>query len=166
MTAQHDPVPLRGDEAQLYRELSYRLLGVVRGSVTASDAVIEDACSFAWLQLLRHQPRRDTAFAWLTKVAIREAWRLTKLQRRDHLLDLLPEDDEHRHDPVDTELRIRARDALETLAALPLRQRTYLSMLVSGHSYDEIATVNGTSFTAVNKQLARARTTIRSALQN
>lgn len=153
--------PQQGDEAQLYRDLSCQLLHAVRSSVIAPDAVIEDACSFAWLQLLRCQPRRDAAFAWLTKVAIREGWRLAKQARRDHRLELLPEDDERRHEPIDTELRMRARDALETLAALPPRQRTYVSMLIAGHTYDEISTATGSSRTIVNKHLARASKTLR-----
>ena len=73
----HEPPParmLRGDETQLYKDHSSALRAAVRHFVNADDAVIEDACSFAWLQLMRHQPDRGpTLFAWLRTVAVREA---------------------------------------------------------------------------------------------
>ncbi|MTD46288.1 sigma-70 family RNA polymerase sigma factor [Conexibacter sp. W3-3-2] len=165
MTA-HGIPPQQGDEAQLYRDLSYRLLRAIRACVIAPDSVIEDACSHAWTQLLRCQPRRETVFAWLKQVAIHEAWDLARRERRDLRADLLAEDDELRHDPIDTDLRMRARDALRSLADLPDRQRTYLSLLISGHSYDEIATATGATRRTVDRHLARARTTLRSTAQH
>ena len=46
----------RGDEEALYRLHHERLVRVVRRRVGGSHALIEDACSFAWTQLLCHQP--------------------------------------------------------------------------------------------------------------
>ena len=40
--------------------------------VNTSDANAGEACSFAWMQLLRRQPMRETVLSWLTTVAIRE----------------------------------------------------------------------------------------------
>lgn len=153
--------PQRGDEAQLYRDLDHRVRSMVRANVRAPDDLIEDAISFAWLQLLRHQPRRDTLLPWLTRVAIREAWRLARRERRDASLDDMASDLQARHDPHTTELAIDARQALEVIAALPERQRTYLALFLNGNSYDQIAATTGTSHTAVNKHLARARKTLR-----
>jgi RNA polymerase sigma factor (sigma-70 family) len=160
MTTRPTP-PQQGDEAQLYRDLSYRLLRAVRASVHAPDPVIEDACSHAWVQLLRCQPDRETVYAWLKQVAIHEAWDLARRERRHLRTDFLAEDDELRHDPVDTDLRVDAREALRALADLPERQRTYLAMLIAGHSYTEIASATGVTFRTVNRHLARARSTLR-----
>jgi hypothetical protein len=40
--------------------------------VNTWDANADEACSFAWMQLLRRQPMRETVLSWLTTVAIRE----------------------------------------------------------------------------------------------
>jgi len=51
---------------------------------------------------------------------------------------------------------LEARRALRALAALPERQRRYLTRLASGHSSQEIARVEQASYTNVNKHLRRA----------
>jgi DNA-directed RNA polymerase specialized sigma24 family protein len=75
------PVALQGDEEQLYRDLARKLRTIVSTRVNTTDEVIDDACSFAWMQLVRFQPRRSTVFAWLRTVAVREAVRLDRKQR-------------------------------------------------------------------------------------
>jgi hypothetical protein len=50
--------------------------------VKTSDANVDDACSFAWMQLIRRQPTRATVLAWLTTVAIPEAIRLDRQDGR------------------------------------------------------------------------------------
>jgi DNA-directed RNA polymerase specialized sigma24 family protein len=88
-------VVLLGDEAELYR-LHHRalvrvvarsLVRVVARSVNASRELIEDACQTAWSILLRRQPDRECVFAWLRTVAIHEAYRLSRVERRDARLD-------------------------------------------------------------------------------
>ena len=158
----HDDTPrqrlLRGDEAELFRAYEVALRCAVRARVHAGDALIEDACSFAWLQLMRCQPDRTTVFAWLRIVAIREAWRLSRTERRNaHLADL-----GGREPAADTvEQATEARRALRRLAALPDRQRRYLTLLISGHSYHEITRHCDVTHTNVNKHLTRARRSIR-----
>ena len=50
----------------------------------ASWEVIEDACSFAWVEFFRYQPDRDRSWkGWLVTVARREAWRLNALDLRE-----------------------------------------------------------------------------------
>ena len=71
--AKHD---LLGDEERLYTAHADKLRRVVGAAVHTSEANIEDACSFAWLQLLCDRPRRESVFAWLATVATRKAWRL------------------------------------------------------------------------------------------
>ncbi len=66
----------RYDDAQLFEQHALRLNAVVSRHVSTSAANLEDACGCARLQLVCHQPRRATAFAWLCATAIREAVKL------------------------------------------------------------------------------------------
>jgi len=127
--------------------------------VFTSDAVIDDACSTAWMILLRAQPRRDTVLAWLTVVARREAIRLHHSAQREPALEETTI--EHHLQGRDDELGHDARRALDHLAELPPRQREVLALLVAGYSYDEIAELTGTSWAAVNRHLVRARRALR-----
>jgi len=77
-----EALELCGDEAELFAAHHATLRGRVGRSVHTSASNVDDACSFAWLQLLRRQPRRATALEWLTTVAIREARRLDRGDRR------------------------------------------------------------------------------------
>jgi DNA-directed RNA polymerase specialized sigma24 family protein len=62
------------------------LLSAVRGKVYTSGATIDDACSFAWLQLMRTGPDRGhTLFAWLRTTAVRETIHLDSRIRRTQL---------------------------------------------------------------------------------
>jgi RNA polymerase sigma factor (sigma-70 family) len=167
---------LRGDESELFARLHPRLVRSVAQSVVAPDATVEDACSFAWTQFLRHQPvRSPELLSWLKRVAIRECWHLTALDRRhDHLEDLST------HAPVDGDgwetivpqgppledqaaLRRRAHEGLQAIAALPARQRDFITMHVAGHSYAEIGRRHDATYTNVNRHIARARKHLRDA---
>ena len=46
-------VVLRGDEDQLFREHASTLRSVVRMKVNTTDDNLDDACAFAWMQLVR-----------------------------------------------------------------------------------------------------------------
>jgi DNA-directed RNA polymerase specialized sigma24 family protein len=72
----------RGDEAELYLLHHDRLVRAVARTVNAPAALVEDACQTAWLILLRRQPDRDTVFGWLRTVAVHEAYRLSRDERR------------------------------------------------------------------------------------
>ncbi|MDX6648276.1 MAG: hypothetical protein QOJ97_227 [Solirubrobacteraceae bacterium] len=160
------PRALQGDEAQLFQRHNQDLLRTVARAVYGSHALAEDACSFAWIQLMRCQPERGpTLFPWLRTVAIREGYRLSRAEKRDsHMEDLgSPEQAcdmlDHVRDMEDT---LEALRALETLAELPDPRRRYLSLLIGGYSYDEIAQLAGERTTNhVNKHLVRARRDLR-----
>lgn len=152
---------LYGDEAELYAEYNDRLRATVRRKVGTSLDNINDACSFAWVQLMATDPGRGfPVLAWLTTVAVREAIRLDRLERRPTKLT-----DRHEKSIGDrrTELESasRAREALRALAELPNRQRNVLSRKVAGYSYDEIAEQTGDSWRTVERQLVRARQALR-----
>jgi RNA polymerase sigma factor (sigma-70 family) len=158
---------LRGDEDELYRRHHRGLLRAVARSVDASQELIEDACQSAWVTLLRCQPDRSPAlFAWLRTVAVHQAYRLSHQERRTVRLEDVTGDDHWDallglSQPLDD--AIEARRALETLAALPVRQRDDLALLVAGFSYREIATLDRRprSVNNVNKRLTKARARIR-----
>jgi DNA-directed RNA polymerase specialized sigma24 family protein len=82
--------------------------------------VAEDACSFAWLQLLRTQPERDSVFPWLCVVATNEARRLLKGQARQAEFD----EDAAGSAPspsgrgTDLQLAVEVREAFEHIAEL------------------------------------------------
>jgi RNA polymerase sigma factor (sigma-70 family) len=157
----------RGDEAELFRLHNRSLARAVARSVNASDELIEDACQSAWATLLRFQPDRSPAlFAWLRTVAVHQAYRLSRQERRDVRLEDLAGDGEWGALiglSQSLEDATEARRALETLAGLPPLQRDDLALLVAGFSYQEIATVGGRprSLNNVNKHLTKARARIR-----
>ena len=156
MTTTNGPRMLRGDEATVYEQHHQELERIVARAVRTSEATIQDACSFAWLQFLRRQPDRDRAIAWLSTVAIRHAWHLDARERRTLPADALG-NPENLKEAAPLEASLRARGALHALADLPHPQRQCLSLVVSGHSYNEIAAATGRTRTNVNKQLTRAR---------
>src|SRR3954470_14753985 len=82
----------RGDEAELYLRHHERLVRAVARVVNAPAALVEDACQTAWLVLLRRQPDRGpTLFGWLRTVAVHEAYRLSREERRHARLEALAE---------------------------------------------------------------------------
>jgi RNA polymerase sigma factor (sigma-70 family) len=157
----------QGDEAELYRLHHRGLLHAVARTVSASEELIEDACQSAWVILLRCQPERSpTLFAWLRTVAVHQAYRLSRQERRNVLLEDVAGDHEREallgiSQPLEN--AIEARRALETLAALPVLQRDDLALLVAGFSYQEIAQLDRRqrSVNNVNKHLTKARARIR-----
>src|SRR2546421_8062176 len=78
-------MPSRGDAVEaFFAQHARRLERFVAAKVAAPDHTIEDACSFAWLQLARRPDidlSDERAFGWLYRIAIREAWRLTAAER-------------------------------------------------------------------------------------
>jgi DNA-directed RNA polymerase specialized sigma24 family protein len=82
----------RGDESELYLLHHDRLVRAVARVVNAPAALVEDACQAAWLILLRRQPDRGpTLFGWLRTVAVHEAYRLSREDRRHAWLEDLAE---------------------------------------------------------------------------
>ena len=148
---------MRGDETELYRQLQPRLLAVLRWAVSAREQTLEDACSFAWVQLIRYQPDRGSGvLGWLYVTARREALRLIAIEARTPTLE--PAGDHHLiafRTPAEEGSRERAREAL---GALPERQRRLLALKAGGFSYSEIAALEGISWRTVDRQLIRART--------
>jgi len=155
--------------AAMHREHARQLERRVERRARASPETIEDACSFAWLQLLTHtsidlDAPSWRALGWLTQTAVREAGRLETRRRRDGLAD---------HVVLERELRLRERTArgtdeivaqlerLALIAQIPERPRRFLLRLALGHSYREIAVGESGSLTTTNHQIARVKRLLR-----
>jgi DNA-directed RNA polymerase specialized sigma24 family protein len=157
----------RGDEADLYARYHDRLVRTVARAVNAPAALVEDACQAAWLILLRRQPDRGpTLFGWLRTVAVHEAYRLWREDRRDARLEDLGDADGWEAfvgEGPSLEDAVEARRALAVLASLPRLQREDLALFVAGFGYAEIARLGARrrSSNNVNKHLVKARARIR-----
>jgi len=157
--------------AVLHREHAGQLEQRVARRAHADHQTIEDACSFAWLQLLTH-PKVDLGFPrdgvtrWLTQIATREAWRLAAARARERPFD---------HAAIEHEQGVRGqlapgadklavqRDQLDLVAEIPQRPRRFLLRLALGYDYREIAAGESVSLTTTNHQIARAKRLLRAA---
>src|SRR5215218_9388658 len=134
---------LRGDEEELFRSLSGRPLRSVGRAVNAPEAIVEEACAFAWQRLIECQPERtERIFAWLRKVAIHEVWRLARRERVAGRLDEPSANGRglQLHELVSDErasleTRLDALDALALARALPPRQRRLFGLQIAGFSF-------------------------------
>jgi RNA polymerase sigma factor (sigma-70 family) len=162
--------PQQGDEAILFERYGRRLVRLTAYTVRTSPDIADDACAFAWAQLLARQPRRETVFAWLRTVARHEALRLDGIARRATSLEREAasasadisthtiEPESHRWTAETAQGMIEAQ---ERLAALPVRERTIALLRAAGWRYDELAEHLGLSRTRVGQLLARADARLR-----
>jgi DNA-directed RNA polymerase specialized sigma24 family protein len=142
----------------LFEEHSARLLSAVSAAVRTSPVNIDDACAFAWLQLLRYQPDHQVTFGWLCKTAIREAIKLDRRARRLVELDRLGE---HPANDLGHELdrRLELLAAIQTIdeARLRPRERRLVALRGLGYSRRQMSELTGDSFRTLDRQLGRAR---------
>ena len=161
------PVPFGDvDVGELYRRLSRRLERIVRAEVRAPDWLVEEACQFAWARLVYNQARvrRETAFGWLVRTAMREAVRLSGRGRRE--LSLEAELDELGEIPAPDPgpaAVLEQHERLRAVGSLSLRQQRLLWLHALGLSYEEIAVRDGCTSRTVERQLQRSRATLRAA---
>jgi RNA polymerase sigma factor (sigma-70 family) len=162
--------PPLGDEAQLFESFNPTLLYVIGRDVRTSSHVVEDACAFAWMQFLKHQPdRRREWKAWLVVTARREAWRLSRERNRTVRLDVRPDasaagrEFPDTHDPHDEALNLRA--TMDMLEELPPRLRRIAFLRGAGLRYSDIAEITGDSLSRVGVLVTRANDRIRRTLE-
>jgi RNA polymerase sigma factor (sigma-70 family) len=148
-----------GDVGELYGLLAHRLEQIVRLDVHAPDVVIEDACQFAWNRLLhhRHRVQRETVMGWLVRTAVHEALKLLRRDRRELPLELAADEAMPATPAQITEFRER----LAELSRLPERQQRAVWLHALGLNYTEIACYEGCTTRTVERQLLRARQSIR-----
>jgi RNA polymerase sigma factor (sigma-70 family) len=162
--------------ARLYREEAVRVRKLVRTRVVASPALIEDACQIAWCRLLIHRARvrRESACAWLVQVAMHEVLKAMNRERREHSLEAMQRRD-GRPDlgrdaepamapaPMPIEDLVEHRVRLDSVRALPDRQRRLVWLQGLGLSYREMAGETGMTRRTVERQLMRARSSLAKA---
>jgi RNA polymerase sigma factor (sigma-70 family) len=162
--------------ARLYREEAVRVRKLVRMQVVASPALVEDACQIAWCRLLIHRARvrRESARAWLVRVAVHEALKATRREWRERSLEALQErdgrpdrgcDGEPATLPTPTLIEdlVEQRARLDSVRALPDRQRRLVWLQGLGLSYREMAGETGMTRRTVERQLMRARDSLTKA---
>ena len=161
----------RADQiAALYAADHDLLTNIVARRANVDAQTLEDACSHAWMQLLRHpsidldtEPRHRI-IGWLTTTATREAWRLNERQRKtdgvtEHALGIAAVDAGTIVPSPETTVLLR--DRLDLVRQLPERPRRFLLRLMLGYSYDEIAAAENVNYRIVNRQVARAKRLLR-----
>jgi RNA polymerase sigma factor (sigma-70 family) len=149
------------DFDRLYCALAGPLERIVRFEVPACDAVVDDACQIAWLQLLGHADtvRNSSALSWLATTAIHEAHRLLRRAERDLPLEetivaaVAPGPEES----------VEFRERLASLRRLPERQQRMLWLRGLGLSYADIAVSTGCTRRTVERQVLRAQRAMRAA---
>jgi RNA polymerase sigma factor (sigma-70 family) len=148
-----------GDVGELYTLLARRLEQLVRRDVRAPDVVIEDACQVAWSRLLHHHHRvhDETVMSWLVRTAVHEALRLMRRDWRELPLEAATE----QATSATLAQLIECRERLAELARLPERQQRAVWLHALGLNYAEIAVYEGCTTRTVERQLLRARHTIR-----
>ena len=156
-----EPKPQQGDEAELFALYNDALMRRVARVVRTSPETIEDACSIAWAQFLRHQPDRDREWrAWLFKTAQREAWALDQARYGTRSFDAERDENSSAAEPLDSRDLYRDRDDLEAavdvLQRLPPRLRRVAFLRATGHRYSEIQEITGDSRTRVSQLIRRA----------
>lgn len=158
---------LHGDEAQLFARYQARLLRATSATVTTSSDNVDDACAFAWSQLLACQPRREFIYAWLRQVARREAIRLDQASGRTVELDLEthPRLAGRMRSPAAAHRSAESAQGLlevrERLSVLPADQREIVFLRAAGWRYADIAECLNITEARVNKLLVRADARIR-----
>lgn len=165
-SGQADATSGAGDLAQLYGELSKRLERIIRRDVRAPDPVIEDACQYAWVALVRHRDRvrRATTLPWLIKTAQHEAFKLVRRDGRDHSLEATVEqagDGTLRLTSPGPEELVLAHERLGQLERLPVRQQRLMWLQGLGLSYAEMAKHTGDTTRTVERQVLRAKQAVR-----
>ena len=154
------------DLAKLSRDLAGRLEQIERMDVRAPEPVIEDACQFAWSRLVHHadRVRRETALSWLAKTAVREACRLARRDDRELSLDATLEYSGDRMlrtaAPGPDEL-VESWERLTYIRCLPERQQRLLWLHALGLTYTEMAAHTGCTRRTVERQLLRAKRSMR-----
>lgn len=149
--------------AALYARYHQPLSHQVYHQGSANRAIVEDACSFAWMQLITHETVQldPMPFAWMLTVAKRQAWNLQRRELPTDPDDLRVLSDAHGHRSPAADELAEHHERLALVDEIPERPRRFLMRLSVGYSYDDIAAIEGASYSTVNKQVTRAKRLLR-----
>lgn len=168
--AEESSASLKGDEDELFELYGDHLLRVVGAATRATRETVEDACSFAWAQLLRRQPERTNIVGWLRVVAVHEVYRLWKKTRAEYSLEEpWPVSGAAASGALEVAgastagvaERAELDSVLAQIADLPERRRRIFELHLSGLSYREIGEATGEGPRAIDRQIKKARTRLR-----
>jgi DNA-directed RNA polymerase specialized sigma24 family protein len=131
---------------RLRRAIAFKTCGL-------DDAIIEDACAFAWETLVGRPDvdlDRYQAYWWMYKVALHKAWAPGRAQRRQQPTGGLNGADEDDLEPIslDSDVadlvadRVDRATVHEVLGRLHWRERRELLLYAHGFSYQEIAALS------------------------
>jgi DNA-directed RNA polymerase specialized sigma24 family protein len=145
----------------LFQSFHRRLARTVQGLVNTSPDIVDDACNYAWMEFLRHQPDRGGPWkAWLITTAQREAWRLDRKERSHIGFEIEGRDEQLTREPADPRdvvaIRSELRFALDVFATVPERRREAKALFVTGFTYVEIQEQLGLTYTRVNHLISEA----------
>jgi len=158
--------PGRGDESELFALHHSRLVAQLSRRLGGDRGVAEDACTLAWVQLLRLQPERgDTLYGWLYVTAKHEAYRILRERAREHAAHQAAAagSDPRASDPFET---ISDLERIELMRRLSAAQRLTLSLRAAGYSYKEISVATGHTYTWVNRHLTEGTAKLRQLNQD
>jgi RNA polymerase sigma factor (sigma-70 family) len=147
-----------------YRRLAPRLERNVSRIVRGPRPLIEEACQTAWIRLLAADPPigAEVALGWLTTTASREAIRAVRAQLQELPFDAGPgRVIEFPARSLGPDRLVELREQLAEVRRLPVRQQRTLWLQSAGYSYGEISAQTGDSHRTIERQIARARQTLR-----
>lgn len=156
------PVDVVEEIEVLYRRLGPTLERLVARNISASPALIEDACQFAWSALLvgREQVVTGRELGWLLTTASRHALLQLRAARRELSVDPQAPAQLATVTPLalpDSLQVVTQRERLAEIRSLPLRQQRMVWLHGLGYDYDEISDRTGDSRRTVERQLLRAK---------
>ena len=151
------------DQGRLYENHARSLQAVVSRRVHTSPANVEDACGFAWLQLVRHGNRPASTFAWLCAIAIREAVKIHRRAARTVGLDEVADAATDPRYEVDWRLELISAGEEIRQARLGPREARLVGLRAAGFSREQMAELTGDTYRTVDRQLAGAQRKLRVA---
>jgi DNA-directed RNA polymerase specialized sigma24 family protein len=148
----------RPDIGAMFARYHHSLRGRVAAVVHTSQANVEDACMHAWVQLFNCELHgRPEHTNWLTTVAIREAVKLDRGDRRTVTLSVEAAGERlDPHDAFAVSDQLAYAAAVIQEAGLTERQLHMLSLQLSGMTYAQIAQSTTCSLRVVERQILRA----------
>ena len=162
--------PRSRDIARFYAEHHRRVIRSVTSRVgKVDDAVVDDACAFAWAVLLRRDDVKldRRGVAWLIVVGSRKVWELERLARREKPVGCFvcgEETEEMREpaglasEPIDRLIALEEHaDRVARFQRPDPRERRELFLHAAGFRYAEIAELTGSTYTAVNRRMTEGR---------
>jgi DNA-directed RNA polymerase specialized sigma24 family protein len=153
----------RADQGRLYEQHALALQAVVSCRVHTSPVNVEDACGFAWLQLVRRGNRPASTFAWLCTIAIREALKLHRCAARTTGLDEVADATTDPRYVVNWRLELIGAGEEIREARLHRRAARLVGLRAAGYSREQMAELTGDPYRTVDTQLGRAQRKLRIA---